>query len=88
MSRIRVKRLLTGSVILWLAASGCATNGDVSSARSDASEALRVANLANEKATVAATDAAAARAAADTAAEEARRASEKSDRIFQRTLHK
>ena len=88
MSRLGVKGVLTGSVILLLAASGCATSGDVSTAQSEASEALRVANEANQKATVAAADAAAARTAADTAAEEARRASEKSDRIFQRTLHK
>ena len=88
MRGIRVKGILTGSVILWLAASGCATSGDVSTARSEASEALRVANLANEKATAAAADAAAARAAADAAAAESRRASEKSDRIFQSTLRK
>jgi len=88
MSRFGVKGILTGSAILLLAASGCATSGDLSTTRSEASEALRVANEANQKATVAAADAAAARTAADTAAEEARRASEKSDRIFQRTLHK
>ena len=88
MRRLGIQGALTGSVILLLAASGCATSGDVSTANKQASEALRVANEANEKATVAAADAAAARAAADTAAEEARRASEKSDRIFQRTLHK
>jgi hypothetical protein len=75
-------------VILLLVASGCATSGDVTSAQSDAQEALRVAQAADAKASAAAADAAAARAAADAAAEEARKASEKSDRIFQRTLHK
>jgi hypothetical protein len=88
MSRLRSKTVLTGSVLLLLAASGCATSGDVSSARSDAAEALRIARDADAKATAAAADAAAARAAADAAAEEARRASEKSDRIFQRSLQK
>jgi len=83
-----VKSVLTGCLILGLAAAGCATSGDVTTAQSEASEALRVAHEANEKATAAVADAAAARTAADTAAEEARRASEKSDRIFQRTLHK
>ena len=88
MRRFGVKGALTGSLILVLAASGCATSGDVSAARTESKEALRVAQEANEKATAAAADAAAARAAADAAAEEARKASEKADRIFQRTLHK
>ena len=88
MRRFGATAVLTGSAILWLAASGCATNGDVSSAHSESSEALRLANEANQKATVAVADAAAARAAADAAAAEARKASEKSDRIFQRTLQK
>jgi hypothetical protein len=88
MVRIRSKAARSGAVILLLASAGCATSGDVSSARNDAQEALRVAREADAKATQAAADAAAARQAADDAALEARRASEKSDRIFQRTLHK
>jgi hypothetical protein len=80
--------MVTGCAILWLAASACATKGDMSSARSESSEALRLAQDANEKASSAAADAAAARAAADAAVVEARSASEKSDRIFQRTLQK
>jgi uncharacterized protein DUF3359 len=71
-----------------LFASGCATNDDLSAARADAADARRIAEEANTKATAAAADAAAARAAADAAAEEARKASEKADRIFQRSLHK
>jgi hypothetical protein len=81
-------RVLTGAAILLLGAAGCATNGDVSTAQGEASEALRLAQDANEKATLAAADAAAARAAADAAVQEARKASDKSDRIFQRTLQK
>ena len=89
MRRSSVKGILAvGSMIVGLAASGCATNGDVSAARAEAKEALQVANEANAKATQAASDAAAARAAADQAAAEARAASEKADRIFQRSLHK
>jgi hypothetical protein len=88
MSRIGTMKVLTGLAILSLAASGCATSGDVTTAQSEASEALRVAHEANERATAAVADAAAARTAADAAAAEARRASEKSDRIFQRTLQK
>jgi len=82
------KGALTGAAILVLLASGCATSGDVSKAREEAAEALRVAQDANAKATAAAADAAAARSAADAAAAEARAASEKADRIFQRSLHK
>ena len=88
MSGFGVMGALTGSLILVLAAAGCATSGDVSAARAESKEALRVAQQANQTATAAAADAAAARAAADAAAEEARKASEKADRIFQRTLHK
>ncbi len=88
MRRFRSNRVVTASAILWLAASGCATSKDVSTANSEASEALRLAQDANQKATVAAADAAAARAAADAAVQEARKASDKSDRIFQRTLQK
>ena len=88
MKRWAMKGIATASLILGLAASGCATSGDIDAARSESKEALRVANEANAKASAAAADAAAARAAADAAAEEARKASEKSDRIFQRSLHK
>lgn len=88
MRRWGVKSALTGALLLVLAASGCATSGDVSAARAEAKEALSVAQEANAKATAAAADAAAARAAADAAAAEARAASEKADRIFQRSLHK
>ena len=88
MGRIGSKAVGSGVMILLLALAGCATSGDVTSAHNDAQEALRVAREADAKATQAAADAAAARAAADAAAEEARRASEKSDRIFQRSLHK
>jgi hypothetical protein len=82
------KSALAAFVVLGLSVSGCATSGDIAAAQADSKEALRVANEANAKATAAAADAAAARAAADAAAEEAKKASEKSDRIFQRTLHK
>ena len=85
MARIRSKAARSGVAILLLALAGCATS---TSARDDAQEALRVAREADAKATQAAADAAAARATADAAAHEAREASEKSDRIFQRTLHK
>lgn len=86
MARILSKAARSGVMILLLASAGCASSG--TSARDDAQEALRVAREADAKATQAAADAAAARATADAAAEEARRASEKSDRVFQRTLHK
>ena len=81
-------RVVTMAAILCFAAAGCATNGDVSTAQTEASEALRLAQDANQKATIAAADAAAARATADAAVQEARKASDKSDRIFQRTLQK
>jgi hypothetical protein len=88
MSRWGVRGVLTGSLIVLLGATGCATNSDVSAARAESAEALRVANEANAKADAAAADAAAARAAADAAAKQAQEASEKADRIFQRTLRK
>ena len=88
MHRWVVKGAVVCSLVAALAATGCATSGDVTAARNESAEALRVANEANAKATAAASDAAAARAAADAAAEEARKASEKADRIFQRSLHK
>ena len=83
-----VRSIATASLVLSLAAMGCATSGDVSDAQTQAADAKRIAQEANAKADRAVADAAAARAAADQAAEEARKASEKSDRIFQRSLHK
>jgi hypothetical protein len=56
--------------------------------RSDAQETRRLAEEANAKATLAVADAAAARTAAEAAAKNAQEANEKSDRIFQRSLHK
>jgi hypothetical protein len=64
-----------------LAAVGCASTGDVDSARAEAQEARRLAEVAAE-------DAAAARAAAEAAAKDAREANEKADRIFQQSLRK
>jgi hypothetical protein len=83
-----VRSIATVSLVIALAATGCATSGDLSDARAEAADAKRIAEEANAKADRAVADAAAARAAADAAAEEAKKASEKSDRIFQRTLHK
>ncbi|HTO53365.1 MAG TPA: alanine-zipper protein [Myxococcota bacterium] len=83
-----VRTIATAALIGALAATGCATSGDIDAARAEAADAKRIAEEANAKADRAAADAAAARAAADAAAEEAKKASEKSDRIFQRTLHK
>ncbi len=76
-----VKGAATAAVVVVLAATGCATTGDERETR-------RIAEEASAKADAAAADAAAARAAADAAAVEARKASEKADRIFQRSLHK
>lgn len=87
-SRMGVMGTLAACLMLLSGASGCATSGDVSAARAESQEALRVAQAADAKATAAAADAAAARAAADAAAAEARSASEKADRIFQRSLRK
>jgi hypothetical protein len=84
--RIRSMAARSGVVILLLASAGCATNGD--SARADAQEALRIAREADAKATQAAADAAAARAAAESAEQQARLTSERSDRIYQRTIQK
>ena len=80
--------LRASAAVLVLTAAGCASNGDVSTVRSDAQEARRMAEEANAKATLAAADASAARTAAEAAAKDAREANEKSDRIFQRSLHK
>ena len=82
------KRIVAGSLISLFVAVGCASTGDVSSARTDAQEARRIAEDANAKASAAAADAAAARAAAEDAARQAREANEKADRIFQRSLQK
>jgi len=79
---------MAAACALALAATGCASTGDVDSVRGDAQETRRIAEDANAKATLAAADAAAARAAAEAAAQDAKEANEKSDRIFQRSLHK
>ena len=88
MRRLVAKGALTGSLILVLAASGCATSGDVPRRAPNRRKRCASPRRPTQKATAAAADAAAARAAADAAAEEARKASEKADRIFQRSLHK
>jgi len=88
MKRWGTLRAVAGSGLLLLAAAGCASNGDIDTVRDDAHEARRLAEAANEKATLAAADAAAARTAAEAAAKDAQEASAKSDRIFQRSLHK
>jgi hypothetical protein len=77
-----------GGAILLLATAGCATHGDVGTARSDAQEALRIAREADAKATQAAADAAAARQAAENAEQQARMTTERSDRIYQRSIQK
>jgi murein lipoprotein len=78
-----------------LVGTGCASTSDmtqlrndVATAQTDAAEARRIAEEARDAAAAAQSDASAARAAADAAATEARTASEKADRIFQRSLHK
>lgn len=88
MTRSGILRAITASSVLFLAAAGCASKGNVDTVRSDAQEALRVSEEANEKATLAAADAAAARTAAEAAAQDAQEANAKADRIFQRSLHK
>ena len=88
MRRWRTLRAIAGSWILVLAAAGCASSGDVNTVRDDAQEARRLSEEADAKATLAAADASAARTAAEAAAKDAREANEKSDRIFQRSLHK
>jgi hypothetical protein len=80
--------LRAGAAALVLAAAGCASSGDVNTVRDDAQQARRLAEEANEKATLAAADAAAARTASEAAAKNAQEANEKADRIFQRSLHK
>ena len=84
----RERAALVGALIAGVVAVGCASNGDMDSARSDAAEARRIAEEANRKADAAAADAAAARRAAEAAAEDAAEANAKADRIFQRSLHK
>jgi hypothetical protein len=88
MSRSGVKRSVAGCLISLLAASACASSGDVNSVREDATQARRIAEEANTRASAAADDAAAARAAAEQAARDAKEANEKADRIFQRSLQK
>jgi len=88
MTRSGTFRAIAASSVLFLAAAGCASNGDVSTVRSDAQEARRLAEEADSKATLAAADAAAARTAAEAAAKDAQEANTKADRIFQRSLHK
>jgi hypothetical protein len=88
MARSETLGAIAGSLMLALAAVGCASSGDVSTVRDDAQEARRLAEDANEKSTLAAADASAARTAAEAAAKDAREANEKADRIFQRSLHK
>jgi hypothetical protein len=88
MSRWGEKRAVAVALAALFVGVGCATNKDVSGARSDAEQARRIAEDANAKASAAAADAAAARAAAERAAQDAREANEKADRIFQRSLHK
>jgi len=87
MKRWGTLRAIAGSLILGLAAA-CASTGDVDTVRSDAQETRRLAEEANAKATLAAADASAARTAAEAAAKDAREANQKSDRIFQKSLHK
>ena len=88
MRRWEILHCIAASSALALAAAGCASNGDVNTVKGDAQEARRVAEDANDKASVATADAAAARMAAEAAANDAREANEKADRIFQRSLHK
>ena len=85
---IRLGIFRAGAVALLLATAGCASSGDVNTVRDDAQQARRLAEQANEKATLAAADAAAARSASEAAAKDAKEANEKADRIFQRSLHK
>jgi hypothetical protein len=73
--------LLAGSV-------GCATNQDVSSLRAELTETRKIAEDAQRQAAAASADAATAKASAEAAAAEAAEASEKADRIFQKTLRK
>jgi hypothetical protein len=87
MGRTGILRAVAAAWMVALAA-GCASSGDVNTVRSDAQEARRLAEEANQKATLAAADAAAARTAAEAAAQDSKEANEKADRIFQRSLKK
>jgi len=87
MRRSIILRAFTAASLMTLAG-GCASTGDVDTVKSDAQEARRLAEQANEKATLAAADAAAARTAAEAAAQDSKEANEKADRIFQRSLKK
>jgi ABC-type molybdate transport system substrate-binding protein len=82
------KRILAGALATAFVAIGCASSGDMNTARDEAAQARQSAEDANRKAEMAVADAAAARAAAEAAAKDAREANEKADRIFQRSLHK
>jgi len=73
--------LLAGSM-------GCATNQDVSTLRTELAETRKIAEDAQRQAAAASADAATAKASAEAAATEAAEASEKADRIFQKTLRK
>ena len=82
------RRILAGALTASVVALGCASSGDMNTARDEAAEARRAADEANRKSETAVADAAAARAAAEAAAKDAREANQKADRIFQRSLHK
>lgn len=89
--RVIRKTMTVLALVALLATAGCASTkleSDVTAAREEAAEARRIAEEARDAAAAAQADASAARAAADAAATEARTASEKADRIFQRSLHK
>ena len=95
MSRMRKMISVLALAGLLAGRTGCASTSDmtqlksdVATAQADAAEARRIAEEARDAAAAAQSDASAARAAADAAATEARTASEKADRIFQRSLHK
>jgi hypothetical protein len=88
MRRWEILHGIAAASVLALAAAGCASSGDVNTVKSDAQETRRLAEEANDKASVATADASAARMAAEAAAKDAREANEKADRIFQRSLHK
>jgi hypothetical protein len=73
--------LLAGSV-------GCATTTDVTELRSEMAETRQIAEDAQRQAAAAAADAAAARQSAAASEIKAQEASDKADRIFQKTLRK
>jgi Alanine-zipper, major outer membrane lipoprotein len=85
---MRIETRAIAGALMAIVAIGCASSGDMNTARGDAQEARQAAADANRKADMAVADAAAARVAAEAAAKDAREANEKADRIFQRSLHK